>query len=46
LFSDGQSLYCSCDCELRTLGDRLAALKQQKKALMRKLLTGQVRVNA
>ncbi len=34
----------TCDWELQTLDKRLTALKQQKKALMQKLLTGQVRV--
>lgn len=34
----------TCDAELRHLRDEVAALKQQKKGLMQKLLTGQVRV--
>ena len=34
----------TADEELRSLNDKLAALKEQKKALMQKLLTGQVRV--
>jgi len=34
----------TCDRELRVLEKKLAALKQQKKSLMQKLLTGQVRV--
>nr|WP_238710300.1 restriction endonuclease subunit S [Oceanipulchritudo coccoides] len=35
---------CEADTEIKTLGEKLNALKQQKKALMQKLLTGQVRV--
>ncbi len=34
----------TCDRELRKLEEGLSALQQQKKALMQKLLTGQVRV--
>lgn len=34
----------ACDNELRQLCDQLAALKQQKKGLMQKLLSGEVRV--
>jgi len=34
----------TCDAELRLLRDQLVALKQQKKGLMQKLLTGEVRV--
>jgi type I restriction enzyme S subunit len=32
------------DAEIKALSDKLSALKQQKKSLMQKLLTGQVRV--
>ncbi len=34
----------SCEREIAVLQDKLTALKQQKKSLMQKLLTGQVRV--
>ena len=36
----------SCDEEIKLLDKKLAALKQQKKGLMQKLLTGEIRVNA
>ena len=35
----------SAAAELASLEQKLTALRQQKKALMQKLLTGQVRVN-
>mgnify|MGYP001619401145 FL=1 len=34
----------ACDIEITLLTQKLAAFKQQKKGLMQKLLTGQVRV--
>jgi type I restriction enzyme S subunit len=36
----------TCDRELELLEKQLAALKEQKRALMQKLLTGEVRVKA
>ncbi|MCP4104165.1 MAG: hypothetical protein GY749_01285 [Desulfobacteraceae bacterium] len=39
------SVLSACDKELKLLNKKLEALKQQKKGLMQKLLTGQVRVN-
>ena len=36
----------TCDSEVQTLKDFLDALKRQKRGLMQKLLTGQIRVNS